>query len=480
VKEFLDQILKILQERIGWRPTLEVLLVLLGASVTTTLISRTTSYPEILAVGIWICAASWYFLLVYRKRLGRLFAIALLVFAFAGSAAWTVGLVHYLGAPQREVSRLYALGQQYALKGLFAEAAQKEEEAVSVAKKAADRNAELKPLCGQAYYESMASQQNAADATWHSCLSLAVELKDPRMEGFARDGLGNSASLRGHPDLARQYYVDAISLFEAQRDFTDEAEAELGLGILEQRQGNSTSARQHYAAARNFYSQTGNVGGEGNVLVFLSESERFTGETDAARRDILAAQELFRKEGNHLAQANALYTLAELESKVGNTTPALEAYGEARGLYQQIPSPVGEANVLRGMGDLELTRSNIDLARDHYLEAQQLFEQENDALGKGAVRLGLGRIEIKQSHFAAAHDYLSQARVLFEQKNDRQDEAHTDYYDGLALGALGQRDSAVAMLGRAASAYTALGMNSQAEEATQWQEKVSRELQPQQ
>jgi tetratricopeptide (TPR) repeat protein len=481
VKELLDQILKILQERIGWRPTLEILSVLLGASVTTFLISRTTSYPEILAVGIWICAASWYFWLVYRTRLVRPIVIVLPVFAFAGSAAWTVGLVRYLGAPQREVSRLAALAGQYVQRGLYAEAVQKQAEAVSVAQRAGDRNAELEPLCRLAHYESLASQRGAADVSWHSCLSLTVELRDRRMEGFARDGLAQSASFRGQIDLARKYYADAISIFEEQHDFTGEAEAQLGLGILENRQGNTAIARQYYSAARDFFRQHGNLEGEASVLVFLSESERLANETDDARKDIVHASELYRNVGNLVGQAHALYELAELESRVGHATPALEAYGEARGLYQQVPNRVGEANVLRGMGDLELARNNIDLARGHYLEAQQLFEHENDPLGKGATNLGLGRIEIDQMHFDAAHDYLSKARFLFEQVNDLPGKAQTDYFDGYTLAVLGQRDAAVAMLGRAASEYTAARMNREAESATQWQDKVSRgEIQTQQ
>jgi tetratricopeptide (TPR) repeat protein len=188
------------------------------------------------------------------------------------------------------------------------------------------------------------------------------------------------------------------------------------------------------------------------------------------------AHEFYEKVHDHVGEANVSYSLGELELKLSNFPAARQHYEEGLGLYQQMGNHLGEANVLRGMGDLELTVGNDNLARGRYLDALKLFQQEHNKLGEAAALLGLGRVDGDQRDFVSARQHFADARRLFQEVMDRLGEAHTDFADGLALEALGQKDAAVEMFDRAGSLYTTVGLQRLAASATQQSRRVAAKL----
>lgn len=445
-----DAVVKEANKRFGKRLTSEILLLVAGASISIPLASRHTTLAEIVAGGFWVVVGTLYFAFAYHNRVKKSVRVALFILFFLSSAAWGLGVWGYLNAATRQITQLSALAEKLANTGTFKEAALRYEKAASVAHESGNLAEEIDSRCKEGNLEDLSSQKDKAETSVSACLALAVELGDSVRQARADVLLGDLAQNKNQIDLTQQRYAEAEEQLKKKPDSDVRASLDLGLGRLEQTAGHPDRARELFLDSQAIYLQINEPKEEAQALHSLGFLEVQMGRLEDARNHLNAAMNSFQKIGYHLGEANTSFALGMLEQKTvpPDLIAARNDLEHANGLYEEMDTELGKCNVMNALGRLD-EPTNADLARKDYEDAINLCQRENNRTGEAQASFWLSGLDFRQGHFPSAHERLGKARVICEQIHDASCEANVDYGESGVFNAEGRRDDAIAMLRQA-------------------------------
>lgn len=148
--------------------------------------------------------------------------------AGAGAIAWRQGdldaadayaseaidILRGLGEEIELVGPLSVLGVVASNQGDHRRARAVHEEAANLARKAGDGFGLAISLNNQAYEAWMTADVDRAEALWEECLSAASEAQTSEVTALAVSGLGDVALARGTPERAREWFRDALAIYD--------------------------------------------------------------------------------------------------------------------------------------------------------------------------------------------------------------------------------------------------------------------------
>jgi tetratricopeptide (TPR) repeat protein len=212
------------------------------------------------------------------------------------------------------------------------------------------------------------------------------------------------------PQLARTA-LEAVTIYGIP---VQQAATLSALGLLALDQSDHDTARDYYQQALALYQQAGSVVGEANCIFGLGEIARERSDYDTARDRYQQALPLYQQAAQLLGEANCIRALGDIARERSDHDTARDRYQQALPLYQQAGDVIGEANCIFSLGEIALDQSDYDTARDRYQQALPLYQQAEDVLGEANCIQGLGDIARERSDHGTARDCYQQALSLYQ------------------------------------------------------------------
>ena len=135
----------------------------------------------------------------------------------------------------------------------------------------------MREVCQDAELKLRAEKLNDADNDLRWCKRIAKDLQSLKQQSRALVDLGHVHRTLGHYTLARQFYEDAETLYQSQKDSIGEGHVYTGKGHLERLLGDDALARRYYVDANLLYKIGGHKAGEANAQLGLGHLERRLG-----------------------------------------------------------------------------------------------------------------------------------------------------------------------------------------------------------
>lgn len=268
---------------------------------------------------------------------------------------------------------------------------------------------------------------------------LTLQLLDDALSnhviGYLEHQLGNFVK-------ARNFYVQAIDLYEKEAHPLGLANTHHSLGTLEQADGNYEQARNHYQRAAELYQNKASQSGLAHVSHALGTLEHLLGNAERARQHYNQAIDLCKTDMDQLGLANAFHSLGDLERLSGCSEQARVHYEQALELYNREESLLGRANTFLSLGELYLYSNHEEQARKHYSEAVKLFQECQNQLGLANSLRALGDLDSELKDFVSARNTYKEAFLIYQQIEDRLGLAHTFRSMGCLESQLDRSDEA--------------------------------------
>ncbi len=254
---------------------------------------------------------------------------------------------------------------------------------------------------------------------------------------------GEVAMFMGAYAQAREHYLEALGLAEAEASIDRTARSQRLLGELAERQGDHNGAREWLTKARASCEERGDdleltqvlLALGGNVLWQLGEYDAarldldeaaglaqdlgdqrlfaraihglgnldlYQGNADSAREHFLRTLQTRRELGDELGVANSLNNLAIIAANLGDDAEAESAFNESLAIRQRIGDTAGVAIALNNLGYMAESRGDLGQAHELYLQSLAVRRDLGDKLGTAVSLNNLGALARRQGDLGAA------------------------------------------------------------------------------
>jgi tetratricopeptide (TPR) repeat protein len=232
----------------------------------------------------------------------------------------------------------------------------------------------------------------------------AVDLAQKNgMENLSAQGLidlGYSCLVRGEPDEAEKYLLQALESAQRARARVNEARARGAMASLRQQQHKQDEVLKYLEPALAFYQQGGYPAATSSCLALLARANLQKGDYAAAQK----AQEQLLQLGQKL---NDQSMIAQAHAERGSALAREERFTEALDHFTQVYLIYNSQGVQRSIGFNALDRAYVLSSLGRYGEAQPLLDQAAAIADKPGGELKRLSLEVK---LAAAEIDLSQER----------------------------------------------------------------------
>jgi len=209
----------------------------------------------------------------------------------------------------------------------------------------------------------------------------------------------DQAMLEAERHVARSEFQQALEAFGRARYFFQKAADRDGEGMvllrrgeMDLRQGRTVIARDAFLEALSLFTDDADDSDRASGEVLLSECLHLLGETRSAREHAQAALERAKQAGNLFAEAGAHMQLGRLDLDTGRSDRALENLGHACRLYEDAGRGLHEGTALAAMATVLRDSGRLDDAHTALERAAELFAMNGDHLDEAATRMDIGRI----------------------------------------------------------------------------------------
>jgi tetratricopeptide (TPR) repeat protein len=223
--------------------------------------------------------------------------------------------------------------------------------AVSVARRAADPQAEAEALVQLGRLQLDLGESEPAEASLRRALGLSEAEGDQRSAARALGNLSYVLERRGQYGEAVACMSRALRLFELIGDRYGQAQALGAVGIVLEYQGRYAEAIRCQQRALAIFREVGDRPGEARTLTNLGciyQRQRLAAEAAEYLQQALA---FFREMGDRPEEATALTNLGVVHRLRGRLAESLDHHRRALALYRQTGVRDGEADALNGLGE---------------------------------------------------------------------------------------------------------------------------------
>ncbi|MER5649228.1 BTAD domain-containing putative transcriptional regulator [Streptosporangium sp. NPDC002524] len=247
---------------------------------------------------------------------------------------------------------------------------------------------------GHLYYERdfyAESRQYLSQA-----LSLFRAAGDTRGEAATLAALGAACREQGYLAEALHFLGRAERLWDEPAEPEAVAHVKRLAATVRLEQGDYPAAWADLTAAMALYQRAASRRGTGLTLRSMSLYHRARGEHGRAEELCERAMEIFQELGDRLMTAYCARSLAKARFRLGRHDEARRPLEEALAVTRTLRDRWGEACTLRTLGELDLAEGRLHRARDRLEESSRLWE---------ALRIGLFRARTLRD-LALVHEAL--------------------------------------------------------------------------
>jgi tetratricopeptide (TPR) repeat protein/DNA-binding XRE family transcriptional regulator len=315
--------------------------------------------------------------------------------------------------------------------------------ALDAAKDCDDRAAEARTLTTMGVIYGRQGLYPQATDCHEQAVTLARQAGDRLTQGWALGNLGLIHDQQGRYAEAARCHRQTLPLHRELGDVTGEAIALSNLGLIYLRQSRYQRAAREMQQAIKLYRQVGHQFGEAIALTNLGEVRHRQGHYSEAADYQAQALALSRQLGSRRVEAWALTRLGKVRCRQGRSEQAIGDYRQALEMFREVGDRDGEAEALNGTGETLLAAGQHDKARGFHNTALTLTRQTGDKQEQARALVGLGEICRQQSHHDRAARYYQDALVLYREIGDPGGETEALNGTGEILLAIGQPDQAI-------------------------------------
>jgi DNA-binding SARP family transcriptional activator/Tfp pilus assembly protein PilF len=315
--------------------------------------------------------------------------------------------------------------------GYLADARTVQVNAIEAARQIGDRASEATALTnlGSVYW-TWGRYERAADRL-QQALTIAGEGGNRAAEARALHHLGAVHWQRGMTENAVRSFQQALTITRETGDSTLEASALNNLGHIFQRQGRYEEAFDHFKLALAIARRTGNRINEAWTLDSLGDTYQRQGDYERAFCAHQRALAIGVEIGDRAREATALGNLGIVYTRWGDHRRATERLQRALAVAREIGDRDCEARTLGYLGAVHEQTANYDQAFDHHLHALAIAREIGHRGREVAVLNDLGRA----AHAAGLHNeaqaHHESALTRAEDIDDRYEQARA--HDGIAV-----------------------------------------------
>ena len=309
---------------------------------------------------------------------------------------------------------LLALARTERLEGSMREAVARSEEALILAREAADRNLEatLVGWLGVLNYD-----QGAREKTCALCEeALAIPMVGDRcQEGILRGVLGLALRDQGRLEEALANYEAALEIHREVGNRRYEGMVLGFLSSLHRVQGRLHEALAEKQAALAIYRELGNRIGEGQVLGSLGSVYLEIGQVEKARTCWEATLVIAREVGDKRTEGLALLELGNLHYDQGSLKAAHSRTEAALAIHRVFGTREMEAIALGYLGRLLRREGKFQEAREALTAGEMILRQMQCVYELAKLLCLRGELEVESGDHASAHATLHEAEGIGRQ-----------------------------------------------------------------
>jgi CHAT domain-containing protein/tetratricopeptide (TPR) repeat protein len=259
-------------------------------------------------------------------------------------------------------------------------------------------------------------------------------------------------SLRG----AVEKYQEALRLWRAARDSSDETAALVSLGVTFQLLQQHDRAVEIYEQALALLRESGERPEEGDILYNLGTAQLYLGRFDRAVETYERALAIERRAGDRAAEGNTLAYLGAAYERMGQYGEAIDNFERALAIHRALRSGAPEGVLLSNLGAAYGDLGRYDRALEQYQQALEAYRAARDRADEGTTLANAGFAFYKLGQTARAVEYYERALSIERELADKLQEANTLTKLGLAQLAQGRAADALATSQRALALHREL------------------------
>jgi tetratricopeptide (TPR) repeat protein len=248
---------------------------------------------------------------------------------------------------------------------------------------------------------------------------------------------------------AERYLQEAAAAFEAEGDDQGQANVLNSWGNLALRAGNFEMARRQLEKALNLVQGSDFLGARSRILNGLGIVSRHSGDYSAAVDYYQQAIAISRELGDRGGEAMMLDNLGVAAMDQDENQAAVSYLEQSLAIHRETGNRYGEGISLQNMAEVLIAMGQYDRAWERNMRSRDICIETGDREGEGYASQNAGVI------YADTGD-LAQARAEFEfslqvriEQGETKRVGQSQYYLGLVLLLLGEREAAVELAGQA-------------------------------
>jgi CHAT domain-containing protein/Flp pilus assembly protein TadD len=239
--------------------------------------------------------------------------------------------------------------------------------------------------------------------------------------------LGYLHSNLGNMQLALDCYIQALTLWQATRDYQRRALTLTAMAGIYTQQGERQKALELHQEALNLFRAMGSRNGEAATLNGLGYFYDDLGDRDRALACYSKALDLYESIGNRNYAAITMGYLGRVHFALGDKVKALDFYEKKLATSRSAQDRRMEAYTLRDIGNVLITTNDLNQALANYKQAQTLSQSVLDRRGEAHILIGIGSLLSKLGRLPEALTKYQQALPLMQSVADRRGEVNAWY-----------------------------------------------------
>lgn len=282
---------------------------------------------------------------------------------------------------------------------------------IQIARSFGDAPKHILGLTRQVSLANLLGDYVAAKRAAATAMTLTYQLDDHQLEAQTLNSLGAACLRLGEIDRAEASHEHALQLYQDadQEDSTNrlgEATSLWHLGNVAQARHDPEIAQEYFVQALVIYQEIGFRRGEANVLnAFASLSDNAAERLRYHQK----ALDILVTIGDRDAQARVYYDLGVIYKHLGVYDRARHALEQALNLERELKRQANLLDCFKNLGQVYLALEEFDLAQQLFEEGYTLTRQKEDARLIAIYQMLLGELALARDRIDAAYERLQRA-----------------------------------------------------------------------
>jgi len=308
---------------------------------------------------------------------------------------------------------------------------------------------EAAQLLEKARETSLRGHAKQALPLFQRALSLYRKAHDRQGEGTSLNDIGVTYAGLGRFANALESFRQAKTIRHALQDRAGESNALTNIGTVYANLGRYDDAYAAHLQAWRLAAESGESIAEALAGYNMAKINSYRGLYAEALKDFQGIAGFFSRAGVHDGEAATLTSMAEVYTRLGRYADALEQLQRARALRRETRSSTDEAETIASIGRAYMGIGQPGKALQFFMEARKIWHSAENRPYEAAVLDDIGAAYSKMRQFETALRYHHQARAIRQELGDRLGEAATLRLMGAACRGLGRNQEALDLCRRA-------------------------------